>query len=102
MADGAVRLPPDSVGTSLRTVTNAGVANGAHQEVVTLAASDGTLQDRQEVRLDYGARTDGNPERVGKAPPGTAVSSPTWTIQTFTYDASARLTRVTVTTGAWS
>lgn len=56
----------------------------------------------QEIRLDYGARTDGNPERVGKALNGTLVSSPTWVIQTFTYDASARLIRVTIITGPWA
>lgn len=45
MADSAVRLPPDSTGTSLRTVTNAEVAAGAHQEVVTLATAAGALID---------------------------------------------------------
>lgn len=43
MAESSVRLPPDSTGTRLRTVTNAGVASGAHQEVVTLATASGDL-----------------------------------------------------------
>lgn len=41
MADGTITLPPDSTGTKLRTVTNAGVDGGAHQEVVTLADEAG-------------------------------------------------------------
>lgn len=47
-----------------------------------------------EQRLDYVARTDGNPVYVGKADPGSATTLPLWDIQKLTYDSSARLTRV--------
>lgn len=43
MADGTIQLPPDSTGTKLRTFTNPAVDDGAHQEVVSVALSDGTL-----------------------------------------------------------
>lgn len=43
--EGVVVVPPDSTGKALRTITNGGVASGAHQEVVTLAGSAGDLLD---------------------------------------------------------
>lgn len=49
MAEGTVVLPPDSTGKTLRTQTNAGVASGAHQEVLTLALADGTLIDPRAI-----------------------------------------------------
>lgn len=71
-------------------------------------ATEGTLAmirrgiSDYEVRIDYGARTDSNPTRIGKAPAGTATSATTWSIQTFTYDATNRPTRIAVSTGVWS
>lgn len=43
MAEGTWTLPPDSSGKVVRTQTNAGVASGAHQQVVTSADSAGNL-----------------------------------------------------------
>ncbi|MDQ6719334.1 MAG: hypothetical protein M3003_00890 [Candidatus Dormibacteraeota bacterium] len=45
MAEGTIQLPADGAGKALRTITNPGVAAGAHQEVTTLAGGDGTLAD---------------------------------------------------------
>ncbi len=91
MADTFVQVPPDSSGKRLRMLTG---LSGDLQQVVTL---DSPL----EVRLDYGTRTDGNPVRVGKAAMGTSTTSATWTIQSLTYDSSARLTGVHVSIGGW-
>ena len=55
-----------------------------------------------EVLADYSGRTDGNPVRVGRAPVGTSVSSPTWTIMLLEYDASGRRIRSVPTVGAWT
>lgn len=51
MAEGTVVLPPDGSGKTLRTVTNPGVASGAHQEVVTVALADGTELDPRAIRV---------------------------------------------------
>jgi len=45
VAESTVQLPPNSTGTKLRTISNAAVATGAHQEVVTLANGAGSLVD---------------------------------------------------------
>ena len=43
MVDGNVQVPADGVGKKLRTVV---VDTDKHQEVVTLAAADGTILDQ--------------------------------------------------------
>lgn len=43
MSEGTITLPPDSTGKVTRTQTNAGVASGAHQPVVTPAGSEGNV-----------------------------------------------------------
>src|SRR5438552_389788 len=67
MAEGVIIVPPDSTGKSLRTVTNAGVAAGAHQEVVTLADSAGT-----------GLGTNANPVPVSAAGGSLTVDGTFW------------------------
>jgi YD repeat-containing protein len=44
------------------------------------------------VRMDYGARTDGQPIFVGWAPPGKATSDAVWKISQQTYDANNQMT----------
>ncbi len=41
--------------------------------------------------LDYDVRTDSNPVFFGKAAPGVAAASVTWTVFKFAYDGSNRL-----------
>lgn len=60
-----------------------------------------TEPDVTDTRIDYQARTDGNPEYVGKATQGTLPSETGWIIQKLIYDASARLTRVQTIIGIW-
>lgn len=75
---------------------------------VSGGASETTLLDVKravtdmESRMDYGARTDGNPEYLGKNLQGTATSASSWVVQKFSYDASSRPTRVQVLTGVWN
>lgn len=66
-----------------------------------LATLQRSTDGDNEVRLDYDVRTDSNPVYIGRALPGTGTSSATWTIKRFTYDASARATRIQVLVGAW-
>lgn len=47
----------------------------------------------KETRLDYGSRTDGQPEFQGFAPTGTGTAENRWTIYKFTYDGNDFLTR---------
>lgn len=47
----------------------------------------------QEIRLDYGSRTDGQPEFQGFAAPFAKTSESVWTVYRFTYDGSDFLTR---------
>lgn len=53
-----------------------------------------------ETRLDYAARTDGNPVYVGKAVQGAATADPVWTIQHLSYDSQGRLLRAQVLSAA--
>jgi hypothetical protein len=78
--------------------------NDASGNRLRLSPSGAILTTREtveETRLDYDTRTDHNPVYAGKAPQGTATTSPDWTIQLLTYDISARLIRAQVLTGAW-
>lgn len=49
-------------------------------------------------RFDYDG-ADTQPSRVGYAPAGTATSAAAWTIYSYTYDSSDRVTAIAVTTG---
>lgn len=43
-------------------------------------------------RLDYGARTDGQPDYIGYAPSGLAEGTNGWVLWKFTYDGSGFMT----------
>ena len=47
----------------------------------------------KEMRLDYGARTDGQPVYQGFAPSGIGTADAFWTLYAFTYDGSNFVTR---------
>lgn len=51
MAEGTIQLPADSTGKILRTQTNAAVAAGAHQQVVSLADSAGVLVGNADMTI---------------------------------------------------
>ena len=53
-------------------------------------------------RMDYAARTDGNPVYVGFAPIGLDEGAEEWLIYKLTYDASNRVTAVDVAFGDWT
>lgn len=46
-----------------------------------------------ETRLDYVARTDGQPVYIGRAADGSATSAAVWNIERLTYDGNGRVTR---------
>lgn len=52
-------------------------------------------------RIDYGARTDGQPVYLGQSVMGTATSVDNWVIYKFTYDGSDHATLRQVATGTW-
>lgn len=62
-----------------------------------LAAIKRGLTDYDQ-RFDYDG-TDTWPSRVGYAPAGTATNAAAWTVYSYTYDGSDRVTSIAVTTG---
>jgi hypothetical protein len=68
-----------------------------------LQASRSTdIPNNLKKRMDYVARTDGNPVYVGFAPIGLAEGVSEWLIYKLTYDASNRVTEVNVAFGDWT
>jgi hypothetical protein len=70
MAEGQIRVPPDSTGSRIRTETHTEGADTVHQEVVTLALSDGTLIALTDLSKAVGdlandAADSGNPVKIG-------------------------------------
>jgi YD repeat-containing protein len=102
IVSGTVSLDEPTL-TALETIT----VGNMIPAVETGLAKDTTLRDVQrsvtdyETRLDYAARTDGNPVYIGKNTQAAATSSAGWTIQKLDYDSLGRLTRAQVLTGSW-
>lgn len=52
--------------------------------------------------FDYGARTDGQPDYLGRALNGTAEGDLDWVITYFTYDASGFIQSAICKVGSWT
>ena len=52
--------------------------------------------------FDYGARTDGQPEYIGYAPFGTALTVKGWVLFKFAINASNFVTKIESTVGIWN
>jgi YD repeat-containing protein len=96
------RMPPIVVSNLPATQPVSGPLTDAQLRAAAVPVTVGNFPAVQDVavttpldetRLDYGARTDGNPEFVASAPQGSATSAAVWRVLKLEYDGSARLTR---------
>jgi hypothetical protein len=53
-------------------------------------------------KFDYGVRTDGQPDYLGRAPNGTDVGAPDWVITYFTYDGDGFIETAICKVGSWT
>lgn len=66
-----------------------------------LASRSTEIPSNQQQRLDYGARTDGQPVYMGFADKGLGISASGWLLQKFTYDASSKMTARQISYDSW-
>lgn len=78
-------------------VINPATRNEQETQTALLAEIKRGLTDYDQ-RFDYDG-SDSQPSRVGYAPSGTATSAAAWTVYSYTYDGSDRVTGIAVTTG---
>ena len=67
----------------------------------TLAIRYIEIPSNLQQRLDYGSRTDGQPDYMGFAEKGLGISASGWLLQEFTYDASGKMTLRQISFDSW-
>ena len=60
------------------------------------------IPTNMQMRADYGASTDGQPDYVGYAPRGLAEATYGWLLQKFEYDSNRQCTSRTIAYGNWT
>lgn len=84
MSESFIRLPSDGSGKRLRTNERTIGGNVVHEEFIQIASFT--------IKIAYDANL--NPEYIGEADPGTAVTSAGWRIKKITYDSNQNPTDV--------
>ena len=60
------------------------------------------IPSNQQMRCDYGVRTDGQPIYLGFAPKGLSADDTSWLLHEFTYDVSDRITVRQIAYSSWT
>lgn len=60
------------------------------------------IPSNMQLRVDYGASTDGLPDYTGHAPIGLAIGVSGWLLKKYTYDVNRQCTAIQIAYGTWS